>query len=1325
MNYLNKQLELFRAVVLLLMRLGHVSTCQLRRAYSIRSLALLMPALFILSDVAAQSTTINTHLLGATGYGGGTSTGTGGTKFITFVVANNSGVPMKLTDVGTWTATSHNGSTSTLYYSSTSLSGTVGTLPTTGWNVVDVNTVSGITATTVNPVNVNMNFIIPDGAVYRFAILTTGTNYYSSSSTPNNFTAAGVTLYTGNHQIGGSNVGYAATLSPRYFTGFITFEPLGYGSNNASVVDLTSPKPSFCAGNYPVKVQIRNSGTNTINSVGIGWELDGIPQPPVSYNMAMASGASAEITLSNSEAFGSNLRTIKAWTTMPNGVVDTVTNDDTLKTGTRAGLSGTYTVGTGGDFLNVVDAADALTKFGVCGPVVMNILPGIYTGSVVLSDVSGTSATNTVTFKSQNGNSSSVIINAAAAGTGAVVLLANTSYVTIRDVTMAAAIPNEGRVVTFTGSSSYDNILHCVINSQGNTTSSNSAGIYAEDITGGNLTIVGNVINRGYYGIRVEGVGTTSKSSGNVIDSNELNEVYYGTYCYYTDDLKIRNNKIVNLGATTTFYGIYTQYCDGALHILNNEIAGVGAATSTMYGMYCYYNDGAAGNGGIILNNSIAIDNGSSTAQGIYSYYSSYQNFVNNSVSVTTTATGSWAGRFYYSSSSYSNNKIYNNAFYYSGGADYTMYIYRVDYNNEWDYNNIYSATGKLVEVNTPAGTFNTLEAWQQATGQDVHSISYNPGFTSNINLRPDRNNPASWSLNGRALQIAGNTLDLDNNARVDIRQNGVPDIGAFEFTPEVEPPVATATPANSDQGVTQVFTFGEREVARVKWGTRAPVGQLEVRQYSGRKGAGIVSDASPSGTMYFYTDVKSLGSSDAYDIELNIDYMDIWLGDISNEADLRMAHKVPNYSWRVYNGALSTSDAISDNIDAESVHRFGSFTGLENESIPSAFVRPNGKVVFCIGDVVQLNAEPLGGTYYKWYLSGSPIPGAEGPNYSSYMAMQAGSYSVAVTSNGKVVESVPLPISTIAAPNAVIAANSTLTYCPGNGLTLNAGTVTGVAYQWQLNGNDIPGATSNTYGVQQPGDYTLVATNIACSTVSSITPVTAGPLEINLGNDTTYCEERNVWAKLDAGYPGAKYRWSTGDTGRTIELRRSGDVWVEVDAGPNCVDRDTINVMIDPLPSASGISFLQNGNTYTFYPGGPQNVTGGYLWIFSDGSQSNQYSPTKTITGDLYVRLVMFNACGTDTTQLGWPLSVSKVVDEGAVNLYPNPAKDMVTITVDGLVLNTVEIINSVGAVVDRAEVSGVSAYSADVSSYANGYYMMRATTNGGIITRQFSVVK
>jgi len=1143
-----------------------------------------------------------------------------------------------------------------------------------------------------------------------------------------------------------NNSSAAPTPSAATFTANITAKPasgqsylwgnLKKGFNNASAVSIVSPNTNFCPGvTLPVSVLVKNNGFNRINNVQVRWELDLVPQPTVNWTtmidtLGSIAGNSATINLGN-VFFGGVPRTLKIYTALPNGVTDTVTNDDTITVQLGAGLAGVYTVGSGGDFPTVVAAANALNAFGVCGAVTMDILDGVYTSQVELKQITGASAINTITFKSKFGNPSNVIIAASPTGTGYVFQLNNASFVTIKDVTIQSNTTNDGRVVEYIGGASNDSLINCTINSTGISSSGNSSGIWATSLTGTNDVFLNNRINRGYYGIYWQGTGTAAASltKNHIFEGNTITDAYvYSTYFYYTSNLKFRDNIVRAINSPTTHYGIYGYYNDDALEVTGNDFVITGAGQKS--GIYMLYSDGTSiTNRGIIGNNTIAIDCGTSTAYGIYNYYSNYQNFINNSVSVNSTSTATNAGRFYYSSTAYRFNNIINNAFSNVTGSGYTMYIYSTNttYTNYWDYNNIHSGSNKLVEQGTPAVTYTTLPSWVAASaGNDANSISYDPGYTSTTDLHPNVNNPACWSLNGRGLHIATNTLDKDNNARVTTRPAGVPDIGAYEFTPEVMPPVAVATPSSADPGDTQIFTFGQREVGRVKWGAKGVVSQLEVRQYSGEKGNGIVAAASPFGTMYFHTDITPLGTGSANDFDLNIDYMDIWLGDIANENELRLAQRVQGYPWMVYSGALSTSNITTNNIDAAQLNRYGSFTGLENGSIPSAFVRPNGKVIICVGSTVVLQAEPQNGDFYKWYRNGIEIPGASGINNKTYTASLAGDYSVAITFSGKIIESVPVTISTIAAPNALINANGPLTYCVGNGLTLNAGTGLGVKYQWQLNGSNIPGATGNTYPVNQAGNYTVVVENIGCASSSVPTQVNAGPIDVKLGDDTTYCEKKNVWMVLDAGYPGAKYLWNTGDTSKTIEVKQGGTYSVTVDGGPGCVGTDAIVVAIDPLPKANGISFVQNGNTYQFFPSGPVGATG-FMWIFSDGTISTVDNPIKTITGDLYVRMVMFNACGTDTVQLGWPLAVSNVVEEDVIVVFPNPAKDYVSVKLGGSVtVKEITILNSIGAVVSQTNnLDGKQQHTINVSQLPSGHYMLRATTTDGIVNRQFDIIR
>ena len=72
-------------------------------------------------------------------------------------------------------------------------------------------------------------------------------------------------------------------------------------------------------------------------------------------------------------------------------------------------LSGTYTIGSAADYTTIALAVSALHTNGINGPVTFNFLSGTYTEYVTLNEITGASATNTITFQAGNGNANSVI----------------------------------------------------------------------------------------------------------------------------------------------------------------------------------------------------------------------------------------------------------------------------------------------------------------------------------------------------------------------------------------------------------------------------------------------------------------------------------------------------------------------------------------------------------------------------------------------------------------------------------------------------------------------------------------------------------------------------------------------------------------------------------------------------------------------------------------------------------------------------------------------------------------------------------------------------
>ncbi|MGZ8569328.1 MAG: T9SS type B sorting domain-containing protein [Bacteroidia bacterium] len=120
---------------------------------------------------------------------------------------------------------------------------------------------------------------------------------------------------------------------------------------------------------------------------------------------------------------------------------------------------------------------------------------------------------------------------------------------------------------------------------------------------------------------------------------------------------------------------------------------------------------------------------------------------------------------------------------------------------------------------------------------------------------------------------------------------------------------------------------------------------------------------------------------------------------------------------------------------------------------------------------------------------------------------------------------------------------------CEGQEITLR-NNIKAAKYLWNS------GSTEQEIKVNKSGKYwlaTLVANCVKTDTINiSVLPFP----EIDLGENVALCEGDET--ELDAGNPGAKYLWNTGETSQIIKAKNAGKYWVNVSAG-TCLSTDTI----------------------------------------------------------------------------------------------------------------------------------------------------------------------
>ncbi len=251
---------------------------------------------------------------------------------ITFGVNNSNPSPIQIEEVA-YIMPANSTQTWTLWYKTTPLNGNPGNITVAnGWTVVTTQ-VATSTAAGITTVLTSVGFSIPASTTYRFALSKNDPNmdYGGAGCAPNSFTQNGVSLYVGDNPISDGWSGDVVIMSfnPRFFQGSVTFgDPLT--PDNAGVDSILLPNVVECSGPYFVKARVKNFGSNQIDSVRVGWSVDGTPQPTVYVNTPLpVIGDFTIVDLGWANIPFPQSAEIKVWTSLPNGVVDTEFGNDT------------------------------------------------------------------------------------------------------------------------------------------------------------------------------------------------------------------------------------------------------------------------------------------------------------------------------------------------------------------------------------------------------------------------------------------------------------------------------------------------------------------------------------------------------------------------------------------------------------------------------------------------------------------------------------------------------------------------------------------------------------------------------------------------------------------------------------------------------------------------------------------------------------------------------------------------------------------------------------------------------------------------------------
>ncbi len=290
----------------------------------------------------------------------------------------------------------------------------------------------------------------------------------------------------------------------------------------------------------------------------------------------------------------------------------------------------------------------------------------------------------------------------------------------------------------------------------------------------------------------------------------------------------------------------------------------------------------------------------------------------------------------------------------------------------------------------------------------------------------------------------------------------------------------------------------------------------------------------------------------------------------------------------------------------------------LENE-IP--VIAANGPTDICSGETVTLSTTAT--PPYNWQLNGGNIPGATG---AQYVASLAGNYTLVTTNANCPQTSNQITVTALAALVLSITPNTDVVICENSYLI--QGTSTG-NFQWFLNNNPIPGATSNTYNATQSGLYHFYSEQAGfCSSTSDQINLTLVNVDVNFSSSLQIICEGDCISFTDLSTPtstswnwqfaGAQTATSTLQNPSGVCYTNAGNFDVSIEVNNSCGTYNLtlpnyIEVIATEIPviTASGPTAICNGENVTLSAAG----AGPYAWqnngVNIPGANGAQYVAT------------------------------------------------------------------------------------------------------------------
>ncbi len=442
-------------------------------------------------------------------------------------------------------------------------------------------------------------------------------------------------------------------------------------------------------------------------------------------------------------------------------------------------MSGNYTIGpSNADFPDFNSAVDALTTNGINGPVYFDVQAGTYNEQIVIPYINGVTSVNTIHFRSESYDSTSVVVSWAGGElNNYVLLLDGTENIQFSHMTFENTSSSYGTVIEIRPVSDslyfYNNVITSVS-------------------TTDDLVVRDQFANYDGYAH---------------FELNALDGGFTGIYCYETTDLYLIDNTFIDqsraaietymvmkpriIGNTIT--STSTTYM-GAMNIVNttNDAGepGYPVISKNRISVPGYINTSTVElnnascdetvQAGSIINNFIHMNIKEDSCAVLSLYNSSDINIFHNSINISGEKHPSTAFLLETNDGIDYKNNIFSNQ-----AGSVAACIETDNTNITGDYNVLYTSGDTLALYGTTYCA--DLAAWQSASSLDANSMSFDPAFVSNSDLHTFKG-----SL------IAGISTWVADDIDDELRDATTPCIGADEFNPTISDSLALVAIYNS-----------------------------------------------------------------------------------------------------------------------------------------------------------------------------------------------------------------------------------------------------------------------------------------------------------------------------------------------------------------------------------------------------------------------------------------------------------------------------------------------------------------------------------------------